>query len=618
MKIYEDMQMKHIIYNMRTALLALCVAGTVSCRNYLDLTDPEALSDGNFPVDIEHIGLIVNSVYGAQHHWFFLGNYWAGYVMYCLDHTIDMQWHNDQGWIDISAGEVKAGNNKVTDPWTGLSLGVYYANTALEEIAQYRQTAPESEKEALDNYEGECLFFRAFYRWHMLSLYGEPDMDGVGIPVIQSVPKDLESMYVSRETTGDSYAAIISDLEAAEDLLTQTDVHRVTVWSVRAFLAKAFFFMGRTADAKTYLEACINDSGKSLVPFEDYRMMFNGYDEYEYNSESFYEVGNRADPTGGNAYGNPNTGSTLSMYYPPFCIDPDGDRVAMSYGNQYMHDRNLVRFGYTDPAPLSAEVLVTPEESGTDAYSLDPDYMARQQEYRTLLGTDRYDYGNFPDPRLFVCALQPFVDEVYMTIDGIYAPRTVAQVEFGKWWEMDSSTGNDTETFYGWPVRKYNFLEGHLLEETRNVAGYNIYFIRLPEIYLMYAELLADEGRDAEALEYVNKVHRRAYGYDPDQPSPVDYTSLRDRTKTADAEDHLANNPLLYERWAEMFGEMRWWEYVRYLRIGRQEASYYKTVSGPGPAKSNIIWKETNYAMPIPASEFESNPSPGMVQTPGY
>lgn len=58
----------------------------------------------------------------------------------------------------------------------------------------------------------------------------------------------------------------------------------------------------------------------------------------------------------------------------------------------------------------------------------------------------------------------------------------------------------------------------------------------------------------SRALEYVNKVHRRAYGYDPDQPSPVDYASLQDRT----------------------------------------------------------------YAMPIPTSEFESNPSPGMVQTPGY
>ena len=62
----------------------------------------------------------------------------------------------------------------------------------------------------------------------------------------------------------------------------------------------------------------------------------------------------------------------------------------------------------------------------------------------------------------------------------------------------------------------------------------------------------------------------------------------------------------------------KWWEDVRRLRIGSQEAAYYKTVSGPGAAKTNIVWKETNYAMPIPTSEFESNPSSGMVQTPGY
>lgn len=53
-------------------------------------------------------------------------------------------------------------------------------------------------------------------------------------------------------------------------------------------------------------------------------------------------------------------------------------------------------------------------------------------------------------------------------------------------------------------------------------------------------------------------------------------------------------------------------------RIGKQEADYYKTVSGLGEGKTNIVWKDRNYAMPIPTSEFESNPSPGMVQTPGY
>lgn len=97
------------------------------------------------------------------------------------------------------------------------------------------------------------------------------------------------------------------------------------------------------------------------------------------------------------------------------------------------------------------------------------------------------------------------------------------------------------------PVRKYNYLDGHLAESTRNVAGYNIYFIRLPDIYLMYAELLKDSD-PTTALEYVNKVHRRAYNRDPDSPSDIDYASLTDRTK-ADADDHLANNPLLYVSW---------------------------------------------------------------------
>lgn len=344
--------------------------------------------------------------------------------------------------------------------------------------------------------------------------------------------------------------------------------------------------------------------------------MFNGYDEYEFNSESFYEVGNTADPTGGAAYGTPNAGSTLSLYYPPFCIGPDGSRTAMSYGNQYMHDRNLPRFGYNDPAPLSSQVLQV-SGSGDDAvYSLSEDYMARQQEYRDRLGTASYDYEAYPDPRLFVCALQPFVDEVQMTFDGVKGYHKVAQVEFGHWWEMDATTGNDPETFYGWPVRKYNYLDGHLANDTRNVAGYNIYFIRLPELYLIYASLLRDTD-PGTALEYVNKVHRRAYGYSPDSPSAVDYQSLTDRTKTA-SDDHLANDPVLYELWAETFGEMRWWEYVRHFRLGPKEAAWYRTVSGPGAAKTNIVWQDRNYAMPIPTKEFESNPNPDMVQTPGY
>ena len=84
--------MKKIFRKIRVST-ALCtaVAMTACGSDWLELNDPNSLSPGNFPTKIEHVDLLVNSVYGAQHHWYFLGNYWAGYVMYCLDHTVDIR-----------------------------------------------------------------------------------------------------------------------------------------------------------------------------------------------------------------------------------------------------------------------------------------------------------------------------------------------------------------------------------------------------------------------------------------------------------------------------------------------------------------------------------------------
>lgn len=131
---------------------------------------------------------------------------------------------------------------------------------------------------------------------------------------------------------------------------------------------------------------------------------------YSYDNRYLFSANFRRD-------GSPKFGPTLSLYYPPFCIGPDGNRLAMSYGNQYMHDRNLPRFGYTDPAPLSDGVLRKNELDDTTIYYLSEEYMASQQLYRTSLGTPDYDYENFPDPRLFVCALQPFVDSSHVCRD---------------------------------------------------------------------------------------------------------------------------------------------------------------------------------------------------------
>ncbi len=600
--------MNKLLNIARCSVVVSVILLTVRCSDsYLELKDVESISADNFPTTLNQVDLLVASAYAAQHYWVFQGHYWLGYGVYCLDHTIDLQWRGDPTWIGICTGLAQSTDTKVTNEWAGLYKGIYYSNSSLEGIAEYRNIAPSTEIERINQYEGEALFLRGYYLWHLLVFYGQPDLDGMGVPVIKTVPKSLEQMSVPRATTRETYQAIINDFKKAVGLLEgQTDNHRATEWSAKAALAKTYLFAGKTDSAKIYLEDCINNSGKSLVSFNAYKNMFNGDVQYEYNSESFYEVGNTPLPQSTSREG---AGTATSVLYAPFYIAANGERSALSYSNQYMHDRNLTRFGYNDAPPLTQLEPFDGDWNIGDwtlngGWKLNDAYVAQQTERREQAGRQ----ADGPDPRLWVGALQPFFDKVKRS--GVEYP--VAQSEFGKWWDIDPATLNDPNTFYGWPTRKYQFLDGHMSEIKEN-AGYNFYFIRLPDIYLMYAEIIKDSNPTL-ALEYINKVHRRAYGYDPDSASPVDYASLTARTKVP-SDDHLANNPLLYERWAEMFGEGRWWEDIRRLRLGEEESAFYKQVAG---GKGIITWRDEHYAMPIPSREFETNTSKGMVQNPGY
>jgi hypothetical protein len=136
-----------------------------------------------------------------------------------------------------------------------------------------------------------------------------------------------------------------------------------------------------------------------------------------------------------------------------------------------------------------------------------------------------------------------------------------------------------------------------------------MYVLRLADVYLLYAEALIKTGDAAQGLEYINKVHRRAYDQPVHTPSVYDYSSLTARTRTVDPTDPLANDPLKYERWAELFAEGNWWLDVRRFNLGAQETAYYKKVMG-----GTLEWNFDKYSMPIPTNEINSNSL--MVQNP--
>ena len=206
------------------------------------------------------------------------------------------------------------------------------------------------------------------------------------------------------------------------------------------------------------------------------------------------------------------------------------------------------------------------------------------------------------DPRLRLFAGQPYVDE-YTDAQG----RTTVYDR--------SSECNNRPDRLAWQHRKYTNTRGVEMGAPpygqNQSSNCNYYIIRLADIYLLYAELLADTD-PATALEYVNKVHRRAYGYPSDTPCPYDYASLSDRTKAYFDSDPLATSPLRYERWAELFAEGQWWLDVRRYHIGAAEADYYKETSH-GP----VTWKgDESYVQPIPQLELERNRN--IQQSEGY
>jgi hypothetical protein len=128
---------------------------------------------------------------------------------------------------------------------------------------------------------------------------------------------------------------------------------------------------------------------------------------------------------------------------------------------------------------------------------------------------------------------------------------------------------------------------------------------RYPEVLLIYAEAAsrANNGPTSEAMEYLNQVHRRGYGYDPDVSSPIDY-----KMENYNADSFL--DLVLQERGYEMILECkRWLDLVRTDKV----TECIKLSKGKDLNKSMLLW-------PIPVVETNYNKAidPVKDQNPGY
>lgn len=602
--------MKNLVYMLASSLM-LSVTG---CSDFFDIEDKTIISDKIFPTTIDQIDMMLTTAYYGSHANGLYGQYWFNCGIMMWDHTTDVDnTYDDRGQLLLE--NASSDNSYVRRQYSDIMKWVGKSNEVLDAIDNYKADNEVSESDAakLDYIRGQALFNRALAYWHGQIFFEiESKPGGLGLPLYERSPVDVDDMMAPRSTTAESWEFVVKTLQEAVTLLTghTDDPTRATEWAAKGLLAKVYMQARQPQQARPLLEDIIRNSGKKLVSFEDYSKMFYVStvwgNKYEFNEESLYELDMTTNWSGGPR--NNKTGSSMQMIMAPWVLDldivvkaaeaDDSDprtSTAGGWGNNYVADANLVRFGFSLGGP--GKRIANPGYDPDKERSIDnfpiivrPEYVAQSLHVRE---------NRIADPRLYVSAAQTYID---------LHPDSKGRVT---WVDKPQSMYAEVPDKLAWSFKKYMNMDG--LESQINYSSpANFYIIRLADIYLLYAEVMKDTD-PAVALEYINKVHRRAYGYPVDSPSPVDYRTLSDETK-APAEDHLHTDPLKYERWAELFAEGQWWWDVRRWEIGEQEMRFYKETRA-----GQLTWRGIDcYVQPIPQREIERYPQGVLIQSGDY
>jgi hypothetical protein len=611
------MRIKIIVIVLFISSLAGCTKDPVS------VSDLSRYATNTYPTQLSDLLSILGSAYGNIRSQDLYGFQTLCKTFAAAEHTSNLNYGGMDFWSDIEYNDMKSSNELARESWEGYYIGVKDANATLEAADFYQKNYMVPGELTQVNYmRGEAYFLRAWYYFQLECFFGESYItqtgggDKMGVPLFTSIPKTLAETRKPRSTVKQVWDQIISDLQQSAQLLNGVQwAHdfegRVTDWAAKGLLGKAYVFTQNWDSAKIVLKDVIDNSGKTLMPFWKYKMAFNSNvgsglnnnTNEEFNEESLFEINVDRVPATYGIFGdapNKNLTTSMGLIWSPSGFSDDGSTpVGMGYANENVHDRNLVRFGFNLDLPT---LVPNPayDSSVQNPFNQkqipDPVFTAKSKAFRA---------NKTDDPRLYVCALQPWLDTVYFAIPG----------SAGKLRPVSKCVNIPTDAYQGWSYKKYQTLDA-TLDAIQQADGANYYLLRMADVYLLYAEACMNSGEGGTALEYINKVHRRAYDQPFNSPSPYDYASLSATTVTSPDDVNLSNNPLRYERYAELFAEGHWWFDVCRWRIGKAEADFYGNLL-PNNHPSN--WDDNrSYSFPIPLQEISANLALANQQNPGY
>lgn len=536
------------------------VVTTMSCDDYLN-TPPEHLltSEGFYQSQTQSEQGIVG-IYADLRH---VVNYQYWHMSEC---------RSDNAWAepvpDALRDYSEIGTFRATDNlsmfnsvWNTWYKVVYDANVAIAKIPG----CVFEDEDIKEQFLNEAYFLRGWAYFELTRLFGN-------VPLVDKPLASSEIKKVAQSKPIDILNnLVIPDLKRAEALPYRGDMKdakgssiqsqgRADKLAVKSMLARVYMTLAgypyndanAKSLAKTQLESVLNDSQVSQYwapTLDEWRKQWMPSTDY-YNKYSIFAIQYRSGGTG-----NPAVFYTVPVkYFPNSWCTKEFSQSMVYVEKSLMHEFDRVySSGEQDGRGYRFSVLDSfTGEGNVSDYSSPSEVMTFEDGTTGSVFTKAMFYKFVPT--------KPKIQALGMSVN----PET------------------GMKKYDDWPV--------------------NFPVIRLEDMKLMYAELLAEEGNAEKAMKLVNEIRTRA------NCDPVPETGI----SKEDAMKYVKR-----ERRIEFMGEgIRWFDEVRYGTWKSDTEAMFDRYNNPtGTSRDNL--KEGRYLYPIPLNQM--NVTPGLYrQNEGY
>lgn len=476
------------------------------------------------------------------------------------------------------------GNGQLNNKFAAIWDGVGEANVVLRNVASAKDLTPAAAKQI----EAEARFIRGFQHFEGKKAFGN-------IPFLDEKVEDFKVTNIEGSGYVNIWPKIEADFKFAYDNLSETppNVGRANKWAAAAFLAKAYMFQNKFAEAKALFDVIIA-SGKNskgvkydLTPTyqTNFRALTENNQETVFSIQASYGDGSNTNGNYDNTLNYPHGGSATTEKPGACCgfFQPSQNLV-----NSYKTDAGGLPMPDTYNATnvTSDELLASNQPFTPYGGNLDPrlDWTVGRR------GIPYYDWGIHPG--------KDWIRKI--DYGGPYSPKK------NTYYKADIGSIAGT---VGWGF-------------ANNALNYTA--MRFADVLLMAAEAEIEVGSLTKAREYINRVRARAAA------SPVlngaanaaNYVVGQYTAEFASKEE--ARKAVRFERKLELGMEgHRFFDLVRW-GIADTELNSYLTVEGTrrvealGGAK---FVKGKHEYLPIPEyaiTQSIKEGAPTLKQNPGY